>query len=42
MSAVVDAELSGLTKILGPLAKRQVKILLRQWMEGLARYVEAK
>jgi carbon monoxide dehydrogenase subunit G len=42
VTAVVDAELGGLTKLLGPLAKRQVQAMLREWMQGLARYVEAK
>jgi carbon monoxide dehydrogenase subunit G len=42
VTAVVDAELGGVTKLLGPLAKRQMQTLLRDWMQGLARYVEAK
>jgi uncharacterized protein YndB with AHSA1/START domain len=42
VTAVVDAELSGVTRLLGPLAKRQLQTLLRQWMHGLARYAEAK
>jgi uncharacterized protein YndB with AHSA1/START domain len=42
VTAVVDAELSGVTKLLGPLAKRQLQTLLREWMQGLARYVEAR
>ena len=42
VTAIVDTELSGLTRLLGPLAKRQLHTLLREWMQGLARYVEAK
>jgi uncharacterized protein YndB with AHSA1/START domain len=42
VTAVVEAELSGFIKLLGPLAKRQMQTLLREWMQGLARYVEAK
>ena len=42
VTAVVDAEPGGLIKLLGPLAKRQVQTMLRQWMRGLARYVEGK
>lgn len=42
LTAVVDADLGGVTRLLGPLAKRQVQALLRDWMQGLARYVEAK
>jgi carbon monoxide dehydrogenase subunit G len=42
VTAVVDAELGGVTKLLGPLAKRQLQTMLRDWMQGLTRYVEAK
>ena len=42
VTAVVDAELRGLTRLLGPLAKRQLQTLLNEWMRGLARYVEAR
>jgi carbon monoxide dehydrogenase subunit G len=42
VTAVVDAELGGVTKLLGPLAKRQMQTMLRDWMQGLTRYVEAK
>jgi hypothetical protein len=42
VTAVVEAELSGVTRLLGPLAKPQLQTLLRQWMQGLARYAEAK
>jgi carbon monoxide dehydrogenase subunit G len=42
VTAVVEAELRGLTRLLGPLAKRQLQTLLNQWMRGLARYVEAR
>ncbi len=42
VTAVVEAELGGVTRLLGPLAKRQVQTLLREWMQGLARFVEAQ
>jgi uncharacterized protein YndB with AHSA1/START domain len=42
VTAVVEAELSGLIRLLGPFAKRQLQTLLREWMQGLARYAEAK
>src|SRR6266511_957720 len=42
VTVVVDAELGGVTKLLGPLAKRQMQTMLRDWMQGLARYVEAR
>jgi carbon monoxide dehydrogenase subunit G len=40
VTAVVEAEFGGVTRLLGPFAKRQVQTLLRDWMQGLARYVE--
>src|SRR6266511_1029859 len=42
VTAVVQAELKGLTKVLGPVAKHQVQSLLREWMQGFATYVEAR
>lgn len=42
VTAVIDAELGGLTGLVGPLAKRQLASILREWMRGLARYAEAK
>ena len=42
VTAVVEAELTGLTRILGPLAKRQLQRLVREWLRGLARYAEAE
>jgi uncharacterized protein YndB with AHSA1/START domain len=42
VTAVVEAELTGLTRVLGPFAKRKLQSLLREWLQGLARYVEAK
>ena len=42
LTAVVDADLGAVTRLLGPLARRQVQTMLRDWMQGLARYVEAK
>lgn len=41
VTAVVDAELKGLTKVLGPFAKRQLETLLRKEMQAFAKYVEA-
>lgn len=41
LTAAVDVELGALTKLLGPLAKRQLQSMLRDWMQGLARYVES-
>ncbi len=41
MTAAVEAELTGLTKVLGPLAKRQLQTLLRKEMQAFAKYVEA-
>ena len=41
VTAVVEAELTGLTRVLGPLAKRQLQSLLREWLRGLAKYVES-
>ena len=43
VTAVVEAELTGLLpRILGPLAKRQLRRLLREWLRGLAKYAEAQ
>jgi ribosome-associated toxin RatA of RatAB toxin-antitoxin module len=42
VTAVIEAELAGLTKLLGPFAQRTAQGLTREWMEGLAKYVEAK
>jgi len=41
MTAAVEAELTGLTKVLGPFAKRQLQTLLRKEMQAFAKYVEA-
>lgn len=40
LTAVVDAELGGATRLLGPFAKRKAQSLLREWMQGLAQFVE--
>jgi uncharacterized protein YndB with AHSA1/START domain len=42
VTAVVEAELTGLTRVLGPFAKRKLQSLLRDWLRGLAKYSEAK
>jgi carbon monoxide dehydrogenase subunit G len=41
VSATVEVELTGLTRLLGPLAERQLQQLLREWVRGLAKYAEA-
>jgi carbon monoxide dehydrogenase subunit G len=42
VTAVVEAQLKGLYKGLGLLAKRQLQTLLDEWMRAFAKYVEAK
>jgi uncharacterized protein YndB with AHSA1/START domain len=42
VTAVVEAKLTGLARLLGPLANRQVRQLLRQWLQAFAKYSEAK
>ncbi len=42
VTAVLEAEPKGLTRVLGPLAKLQVQRSLREWLRGLAKYVETK
>lgn len=42
VTAAVEAELKGLTKVLGPLAKRQLQTMLRKEMQAFAKYVDAK
>ena len=42
VTAVVEAQLIGLAKVLGPLFKRQVQAGLREWMQAFAKYAEAK
>ena len=42
VTAVAEVELTGATRVLGPLAKRKGQSLLREWLRGLAEYVEAK
>ncbi len=42
VTAVLEAEPKGLTRVLGPLAKLQVQRLLRECLRDLAKYVEAK
>jgi len=43
LTVVIEVQLRGrLAKILGPLAKRRLQGLVRQSIQGFARYVEAK
>ncbi len=42
LTAAVEAPLKGWTKLLGPLAKRQLQTMLRKEMQTFAKYVEAK
>ncbi len=42
VTAVVEAELTGLTRLLGPFAKRMLQSLLREWLQAFAKYSEAK
>lgn len=42
VTGIVEAKLTGLMKALGPLAKRQLQSVLDDWIEGFARYVEAR
>ena len=43
LTVVIEAQLKGRwVKLLGPLAKRRLQGLVRESMQGLARYVEAK
>ncbi len=42
VTAVLDAQLKGLLRLLGPLARWQGQTGLRQWMQAFAQYVEAK
>ncbi len=41
VTAVLEAELKGLTRVLGPFAQRRLQTLLREWIQGLARHAEA-
>jgi uncharacterized protein YndB with AHSA1/START domain len=40
VTAMLEAELTGLTRVLGPFAKRKLQSLLRDWSRGLAEYAE--
>lgn len=42
LEVVLDARLPWKFRVLGPLAKRQFQALLRNWLQELAEYVEAK
>lgn len=42
VTAVLEAELKGLTRVLGPFAQRRAQTSLREWMQGLARHAEAR
>jgi ribosome-associated toxin RatA of RatAB toxin-antitoxin module len=42
VTAVADAQLKGLLRLLGPLVRWQGQTVLRQWMRAFAKYVEAE
>ncbi len=42
LTAVLDVQLKGWAKVLGPLAKRQLQGLLRKEMQAASKYIEAK
>jgi ribosome-associated toxin RatA of RatAB toxin-antitoxin module len=42
VSAALDAQLPFGLKVVGPLVKRQARAALREWLQRLAKYVEAK
>jgi ribosome-associated toxin RatA of RatAB toxin-antitoxin module len=41
LTAVWEADLKGVARVLGPFAQRRLRSLLREWMQGLARHAEA-
>jgi uncharacterized protein YndB with AHSA1/START domain len=41
LTAVLEADLKGVYRVLGPFAQRRLRSLLREWMQGLARHAEA-
>jgi len=42
VTLVIEARLPWRLKVMGPLVKRQFQALVRDWMQDLAKYVEAK
>ncbi len=42
VTVAVEARLPWRLKVVGPLVKRQFQALVREWLQDLARYVEAK
>jgi len=42
VSAALDAQLPFALKVVGPLVKRKARADLREWLQSLAKYVEAK
>jgi uncharacterized protein YndB with AHSA1/START domain len=42
VTAVVEARLPLRLKVIGPLVKRQFQAIVREWLQDLAKYVEAK
>jgi ribosome-associated toxin RatA of RatAB toxin-antitoxin module len=42
VTAVFEVPSKGVTRLLGPLAKRLSQSVIREWMQAFAKYVEAK
>jgi len=42
VSAALDAQLPFALKVVGPIVKRQARAALRDWLQSLTKYVEAK
>jgi len=42
VTVIIEARLPWRLKVMGPLVKRQFQALVRDWMQDLAKYVEAK
>jgi uncharacterized protein YndB with AHSA1/START domain len=41
LTAVWEADLKGVARVLGPFAQRRLRTVLREWMQGLALHAEA-
>jgi ribosome-associated toxin RatA of RatAB toxin-antitoxin module len=41
LTALLETDLKGVSRVLGPFAQRRLRTLLREWMQGLARHAEA-
>jgi len=42
VTVIVEASLPWRLKVMGPLVKRQFQAIVREWLQDLAKYVEAK